>query len=143
MKDDKTSESQKNDLRRIMRDHGLAKFGDALTNFLYSRAKTNVVGKPVGERVFDKALAESLRQIGLRKLMPSNSSSGDLGDGVEALIGYGYLHGLITIDELTEIVESILKQSDFADLSDRKVEREAMIEAFKKVMLEIMERMKD
>ncbi|MGC9778069.1 MAG: hypothetical protein HZR80_02380 [Candidatus Heimdallarchaeota archaeon] len=143
MKDNKTPESQKNDLRRIMRNHGLAKFGDALTNFLYSRAKTNVVGKPVGERVFDKALAESLRQIGLRKLMPSNSSSGDLGDGVEALIGYGYLHGLITIDELTEIVESTLKRSDFADLSDRKVEREAMIEAFKKAMLEIMERMKE
>ena len=74
--------------------------------------------------------------------MPSNSSSGDLGDGVEALVGYGYLHNLISIDEIIEIVESILKEPDFAELGNRKIEREAMTVAFKKVIIEIIERMK-
>ncbi|MCK5046937.1 MAG: hypothetical protein KAS22_10180, partial [Candidatus Heimdallarchaeota archaeon] len=103
-------EKTKLKLREIMRNRNLAKFGDALVNFIYSLAKTKAYGKPVGERVYDKALSEAVRGAGLRALMPSSSSAGDVGDGAEALIGHSYLNGLYTIDEQVAILESSIQE---------------------------------
>lgn len=110
----------------IMRDHSLAKFGDSLINFVYSLARTNVMKKPIGERVLDKALAEAVKNSGLRSVMKSSASAGDIGDGAEALIGYTYLNDLMTIEEMTEIISNYLENTK-DDLQDRKWERENMI----------------
>ena len=83
-------------LTKVMRDHSLAKFGDSLTNFVYSVAKTRRYKQPFGERVLDKSLAEAIRNANLRAIMPSSVSSGDLGDGAEALIGHAYLKNILT-----------------------------------------------
>ena len=111
-------ESLKKKLIPIMRDHSLAKFGDTLVNFLYSIAKTKSLNRPIGLRVFDKALAETLRQTGLRELMPSSSSSGKLGDGIEALIGYVYLNNIMSLEE-----EIIIKRIMFFKPQFRKIRR--------------------
>lgn len=140
MKEAAFPEKTKQKLREIMRNHNLAKFGDALVNFIYSLAKTKVYGKPVGERVYDKALSEAVRGADLRALMPSSSSAGDIGDGAEALIGHSYLNGLYTIDELVAIVESSIQKHDLEAYEKRSKEREIIAEAFTKLLLEIIER---
>jgi hypothetical protein len=141
MKHSSLSEPMKKKLIPIMRDHSLAKFGDTLANFLYSLAKTNVLGKPVGLRVFDKALAETLRQTGLRSIMPSSSSAGNLGDGIEALIGYAYLHDIMSLKEMTTTISSYLKNIDEQLLEDRSAERELMTESFIILIKEIIDRL--
>ncbi len=143
MKKDLFSEKTKHYLREIMRNRNLAKFGDALTNFIYSLAKTNVFDNPAGERVYDKALSEAVRTTGIRSLMPSSSSAGEVGDGAEALIGHSFLKGLFTIEELTAILESSIQEYTKEDFQKRSKEREIMIEAFTKLILEIINRIKD
>jgi hypothetical protein len=136
-------ENVKKKLRPIMRDHSLAKFGDTLTNFLYSLAKTKALDKPTGLSVYDKALAEVLRQIGLRDIMPSSSPAGVLGDGVEALIGYVYLEEIMTLEEMTSIITNYLESKETEMLDDRKYERDLMVESFTKLLMEIMNRLID
>jgi hypothetical protein len=141
MKPPSISESLKKKLLPIMRDHSLAKFGDSLTNFLYSLVKTRILDKPVGLRVFDKALAETIRQTGLRSIMPSSSSAGDLGDGIEALIGYVYLHDIMSLEEMTTVMSSYLGNIDDELLEDRSIEREIMTESFRVLVNEIITRL--
>ena len=137
------TEPIKKKLIPIMRNQSLAKFGDTLANFLYSLAKTRILGKPVGLRVFDKALAETLRQTGLRSLMPSSSSAGNLGDGIEALIGYVYLHDIMSLEEMTSIIASYFGNVDEKLLEDRSNEREFMTESFIVLIKEIITRLTD
>lgn len=136
------SENLKNQLRTIMRNHDLAKFGDTVTNFVYSLAKTNTFSTPYGERVFDKSLAEAIRKSNLRSLMPSNSSSGDLGDGAEALIGYASLNNIMSIDGMVEIVQNKMKIRTLEEISYRSNEKKLMAEVFEELLIEIVEKMK-
>lgn len=128
-------------LTQVMRDHSLAKFGDALTNFVYSLAKTRQYKQSFGERVLDKSLAEAIRNANLRAMMPSSVSSGDLGDGAEALIGHAYLKKIMTIDEMVALLISVMQTKTLEEISYRSNERLLMAEAFEKVLLEIVERM--
>ncbi|NHJ48956.1 MAG: hypothetical protein FK733_14315 [Asgard group archaeon] len=127
----------------IMRNHSLAKFGDTLTNFLYSLAKTRVVRKPIGTSVLDKALAEVLRTTGLRAVMPSSSSAGTLGDGIEALIGHVFLEEIMPIEEMTTILVEYLQTVDPEQLEERSNERLLMIESFTGLIEVIIEKMSE
>ncbi|NHK32106.1 MAG: hypothetical protein FK730_12185 [Asgard group archaeon] len=143
MKHSTLSEPMKKKLIPIMRDHSLAKFGDTLANFLYSLAKTKIMDKPIGLRVFDKALAETLRQTGLRSIMPSSSSAGNLSDGIEALIGYVYLHDIMSLEEMMTVITSYLGNVDVKLLEERSNERELMTESFIVLIKEIITRLTD
>ncbi len=136
------SEELRKLLLPIMRNHGLAKFGDTLTNFIYSLAKTKVQGEAVGARVFDKALAEVIHQTGLRCVMQSSASSGDLGDGVEALVGYAYLNEIMSIEEMVTLLVSSLETIPKKDLVERSKEKGNMIISFIKIVEEIIDRLK-
>ena len=133
-------EKQKGKLRPIMRNHDLAKFGDILTNFVYSLAKTKVFNTPFGEHVFDKSLAEALRSLHLRELLPSNITTGEIGDGAEALIGYAYLNKIMSIEDYVSQISSILTEYPPIDFENRNREREIITIAFKGVVKEIVER---
>jgi hypothetical protein len=124
----------------IMRNHSLAKYGDTLTNFLYSDAKTRVIGKPVGTSVLDKALAEVLRKTGLRSIMPSSSSAGTLGDGIEALIGHVFLEKIMTLEEMTSVIVGYLQTVDKGLLEERNNERQLMIDSFVTLVEKIIEK---
>lgn len=141
MKKSSLPESLRTRLTQVMRNHSLAKFGDSLTNFVYSLAKTRRYKQSFGERVLDKSLAEAIRKANLRFIMPSSVSSGDLGDGAEALIGHAYLKNILTIDEMVEIIISVMQAKTLEEISYRSNERLLMTEAFEKLLLEIVERM--
>lgn len=140
MNEKKISDKLKRKLRPIMRNHGLAKFGDSLSNFIYSLAKTRMLQKPTGERVFDKALAEAIKLANLRSLMPSSSSSGDIGDGAEALVGYAYLNEILTVEEMVAIIMPSIKELSEEQELTRKNEKEAMVKSFECLLNEILSR---
>jgi len=141
MKKSNLPETLRTRLTQVMRDHNLAKFGDSLTNFVYSLAKSKRYNLPYGERVLDKSLAEAIRNANLRFIMPSSVSSGDLGDGVEALVGYAYLENILTIDEMVEIIDKEMQKKSIEELSYRSNERVLMAIVFEKILLEIVDRM--
>ncbi|MHA1557882.1 MAG: ribonuclease III family protein [Candidatus Heimdallarchaeota archaeon] len=141
MKKSTLPDSLRTKLIQVMRDHSLAKFGDSLTNFAYSLAKTRQYKQPFGERVLDKSLAEAIRNANLRAIMPSSVSAGDLGDGAEALIGHAFLKKIMTIDEMVEIIKVVMQTKTLEEVSYRSNERLLMAEAFEKVLVEIVKRM--
>lgn len=97
-------------VEELLRDKGLAGFGDSLINFLYSLAATRKYGKPMGFKVKNKALAEAVKRSKFRLLLPRRIDRKDMGNYAEALIAYAWLRGLITTDScvkvLTENVDS-------------------------------------
>jgi hypothetical protein len=125
-------------LREIVRNHDLAKFGDILTNFIFSLAKTRTKNHPFGEHVLDKILAEAMRQTNLRELMPSRISSGQVGDGAEALVGHAFLEELFSIEEMTIIIEEIIAPINQNGEQPKYLERDLTINAFVKLLNEIV-----
>ena len=129
-------------LRGIVRNHDLAKFGDVLTNFIYSLAKTKTKKHPFGVRVYDKVLAEAMRQTNLRELMPSNITSGQIGDGAEALIGHAFLENILTIEEMAVTIEEEISPINQEGEQPRNLEKELMVTAFVKLLEKIVAKIK-
>ena len=92
------------DLKRILTDKNLAKFGDSLINFLYSVAKSEVTGEFCGEKVSDKALADALRETLLKNETRPRSTVNDLGDAVEAFCAYLWIKQLTSLEEMVNIL---------------------------------------
>ncbi|MHA1125619.1 MAG: ribonuclease III family protein [Candidatus Heimdallarchaeota archaeon] len=125
-------------LRGIVRNHDLAKFGDVLTNFIYSLAKTKTKKLPFGVHVLDKVLAEAMRQTNLRELMPSRITTGQIGDGAEALIGHAFLEKILTIEKMTTTIEEIIAPINQTGEQPKYLERDLMIAAFVKLLESIV-----
>jgi hypothetical protein len=99
-------------LTEVLTDHRLASLGDTYTNFIYSLAKSNKIGKPAGTKVKGTILAEALKKAGLRKHLPARMTRHKLADAAEALIVYAWLQNCINLDESVAILE---KTNDPAD----------------------------
>src|SRR5947208_16168597 len=98
-------------LAGILTDHGLAQFGDALLNFVFSLALTETTGRPRGTKVSDKTLAEAAARAGLRKYLPRRIGSGDVANSLEALLGFVWLKKLLNLEEML----NCLKNEGFTD----------------------------
>lgn len=108
-----------------MTDTGLAQFGDALLNFAYSLTLTETTRHPIGTKVADKTLAEAAIKAGLRKHLPRRVGRGDVANSVEALLGYVWLHKLMTLDEIVSCLkaENITPSQSFARLAELALAR--------------------
>ncbi len=95
------------ELTKIMLDKKLARFGDSLLNFLYSFALTKRKGEPTGEKVSDEILAAAAKNIGIRTLLPSRISKGEIANSIEALLGYAWLKNKVSIEDLIAIEEEV------------------------------------
>jgi len=91
-------------VEELLRDRGLAGFGDSLVNFLYSLAATRKYGRPMGLKVGNRALAEAVRRSKFRELLPRRVDRKTMGDYAEALIAYAWLRRLVTTDSCVEIL---------------------------------------
>lgn len=89
-----------------MKDQKLAALGDVYVNFLYSVALSKKIGEPTGVRVDGRILAEALRRVGLRRLLPPRTDRHKQADAAEALIVYAWINGLINIEEGVSFLES-------------------------------------
>lgn len=117
--------TEHHDLADLLTNSGLAQFGDALLNFAFSLALTEVTGLPKGTKIPDKVLADAAVKAGLRKFLPRRVGRGDVANSVEALLGYAWLQKLLTLDEIVDCLktESLDRSKDFAQLADLALER--------------------
>ena len=123
-----------------MQDKELAALGDTYVNFIYSLAKSKTVGRPQGENVWGKVLAEALRTSGLRTyLIPKRLSAHDLSNAAEAILVYSWLHNLNSLDEAVSILSAHI---NIENLSTREREREEAAKAFTHLLIFIKERLK-
>lgn len=95
-----------NDLSQILRNKGLAQFGDALLNFAYSLALTETGGSPRGTKVRDRILADAAAEAGLRKHLPARINKGDVANSLEALLGHVWLQKMIALEEIVTCLKS-------------------------------------
>lgn len=107
-------------LAKILTDNGLAQFGDALLNFVYSLAITEKTNQPRGTKVPDRILADAAVKAGLRKHLPRRVDRGEVANSVEALLGYVWLQNLMALDEYVTCLkaESITLSENFARLAE-------------------------
>jgi len=92
-------------LTDILCDHDLASLGDAYVNLVYSLALSRKEGKPVGRKADSYRLSLALRQVGLRKLLPSRTDRHKQADAAEALIVYGWLMGTVSLEAALSAME--------------------------------------
>jgi Ribonuclease III len=112
-------------LADILTDSGLAQFGDALMNFAFSLALTQMIGNPKGTKIPDKILADAAVKAGLRKLLPRRIGRGDVANSFEALLGHVWLRKLLTLDEIVECLkhESLDPSQNFVQLAELALAR--------------------
>ena len=117
--------SQYGNLREVLTDQKLAALGDAYVNLLYSLALSKRKGQPTGAKVDNRLLAEALKKVGLRSLLPPRIDRHKQADAAEALIAYAWVRGLMTMEEGVSILE---KDED-------------AVEAFSSFLLTVMKRL--
>jgi len=125
----------KKSMKEIGIDKDLAKFGDTVTNFIYSLAKSIVLGKLDQRKVSRTILSTALKQSEMKIYAKTRSDAHGLADTAEALIGYMYCIGW-SLELLAEILIETLKNYD---LNDFNVEKLGAIEAFTYLLLKIKE----
>ena len=129
----------KKSLNEIMQDKGLAALGDTYVNFIYSLAKSNVVGKPQGGRVHGKVLAEALKNSGLRNsLLPKRLSTHELSNAVESLLVYCWINKCVSLDEAVSILSSWINTENLT----REKEWKNAVKAFTFLLIKVKERLK-
>jgi len=121
-------------LREIAQDKGLAKLGDALVNFIYSLAKSLILGKLDAWKVSDAVLSQALENASLLKLLPKRSDKHSRGDAVEALLAYAWIMGIFDIKNAVTLLREEIKQDDF---SSKKLEKIAAVRGFKRLLEEV------
>ncbi len=64
--------------------------------------RSRILGEPQGIKVSDRMLAEALRRSGLRQELPHRTTRQDCANAVEALLVYGYLNKLVSLEDSVE-----------------------------------------
>lgn len=114
-------------IESIMNDKGLAKVGDNLVNFVYSLAKSVILGHTTGEKVRDSVLARAIRATTVYNHFSRRTDVGRAADAYEAIMAYLWMTGKITIQEA---VESITESLQIDSKTSRKKEGEVSALSF-------------
>ncbi len=114
-------------IESIMNDKGLAKVGDNLINFIYSLAKSVVLGQTTGEKVRDSILARAIRATSVYRHISRRTDAGRAADAYEAIMAYLWMTGKITIPQA---VESLTKTLHIDSKTSRKKEGEVAALSF-------------
>lgn len=120
--------------KSLIKDKGLARLGDSITNLVFSIAMSLVLKRPEGGRASDKVLSQALAEAGLRHIAPKRAGSDQLGDIAESLIAFAWLNHVIEIEDAAGMVAS---EFDETDLQDRRREDQSAIKGFKKLLEQI------
>lgn len=110
-----------------------AKLGDSFLNFVYSAAKTKAIGRPSGERVPNKVLLKALKLSGVKMV----NEECDEGGIVEAILGYAWFYGIISLEEAIEIVSNKISKMEY---ESRSLEMEVLAKALSNLLEVVMSR---
>ncbi len=125
-------------LKDIGTSKSLAKFGDSVTNFIFSLAKTLILGQFDQRKVSKKVLAQALKDAGLKPYARTRSDAHALADTAEAFIGYMYAVHSWSVESMVEILLVPLQDGKY-NLTDFKQEVEGATVAFTVLLKKILE----
>lgn len=117
-------------IQAAMRHKELAKFGDPLTNWLFSLAYSHFSNRFYGEKVSGKILAAALRLANLRRLAPSRLDAHGLGDCVEAIIAYGWLRRFFTISDAAKLLLEQFRKEGLESAQPKALREDIIARAF-------------
>ena len=98
------------DLRSVLLDKNLSRFGDAVVNFVYNAAIFEETQQSKGVKVWDSCLAQACKDSPLRNFLGTRKNAGDIGDAVEAFIAYVYVRNKNSISEMIQILSQNISQ---------------------------------
>lgn len=127
------------DHKDVLNNKQLAKFGDALINFLYSIARSIVAGEFCGEKVSDRSLAAALRETRLKEELRSRRTVDELGDAVEAFCAHLWIKQLVSLEEMAGVLTNAIKN---LELGHHKAEKVAEKYAFKALIEYLLKKRK-
>lgn len=117
----------KKKLNEIINNKQLAKFGDSVVNFVYSYALFKAYNILVGIKVSDYCLSEACKGSPLRDYVGTRKKKGELGDAVEAFIGYIVIQNE---SKLLEIVSNMVQFFKLTKIALKQPEEAICIKAF-------------
>ncbi len=89
-------------LSQAVNSKDFARIGDAIVNFVFSMAVSEISGCGKTVRVLDRHLAEAARMTSIAKMVKSKKkNAGEVGDAAEATIAYHMIRVGNYIDEMT------------------------------------------
>jgi hypothetical protein len=100
-------------LKEIGVHKGMAKIGDAVTNLIYSIAKSRVLRFIQARNVNRTILSQALKSANLRDYAKTRADAHDLADSAEAFIGFVFCKDILSLDELVDILIQSLTQKSF------------------------------
>ncbi len=97
-------------------DKGLAKIGDSIVNLAYSVAKSVYLTKNdstdqvtrTGQKVSKNILAKALKDAGMKGFAKNRADSHDLANTVEAIVGYLWLKGNLSLEQIIDLLLEVL-----------------------------------
>ena len=104
----------------ILSDSNFAKFGDSLVNFIYNASILESTNQLQGVKVWDQCLAEACRNSPLRIFAGSRKSAGELGDAVEAFLGYLYVKNKLVLSDMIAVLTRYISQNTYLLKKDEK-----------------------
>ncbi len=98
-------------LKNILSNSNFAKFGDSLVNFLYNVAIFEATKNLQGVKVWDQSLAEACRNSPLRSYLGGRKNAGELGDAVEAFLGFLYIKNPLVLPEMITTLSRFIRNN--------------------------------
>lgn len=114
-------------LKQIGTHKHLAKFGDSVTNLVYSFAKTALVKQFTQRKVNRTILSHALKNAEMKEFAKTRSDAHALADTTEAFIGFMYCMEGWTIEYMASI---LVEKLQHFDLLNFKEETQGAIESF-------------
>jgi hypothetical protein len=108
------------DLKSVLLDKNLSKFGDSIVNFIYNAAVYEVTQQSKSVKVWDSCLAQACRDSNLREFLGTKKNSGDIGDAVESFIAYVYLKNKTSLPEMIKILSRSIRNKKNLFLTKEK-----------------------
>ncbi len=105
----KESYFQKPDIKQVLSDKDLSQFGDSVVNFIYNAAIYRASHKLQGVKVWDYSLAKACKNSPLRSYVGSKKNAGELGDAVEAFVGYLYIKRKSEIEYFIDVLTKYIE----------------------------------
>lgn len=118
----------------------LAKFGDLITNLVYSIAISKLQNRLDQNKVSKKILSNALKHSDMKEYTWKRADAHDMADSVESFIGYMYLKYDWSVYLMADILLQIMASFNLQDYRD---EVEVSILGFSGLLVRIRERLKD
>jgi hypothetical protein len=120
-------------LMTFVLDKGNAKLGDSLVNFIYSIAKTIVLGKPTGVKVSDSILSESYKTSLWYKTntLRLSGKKARIADSIEALILFFWIE---KDSNLEILIDPLVSELDPNHLQHPREEHGSAVNSFRNLL---------